>query len=256
MTDLSVPAPPRPSQPVPVWKDYHRLTRTGTYGFLAALPLLALYEGLILLVNTGPGMSVRVGADVWIKQFLAAFGATGMLVMGGVVLLVGLGIVFRERKQHLAIRPRYFLWMLGESAVYAVLSALLVSKLVGLLFAMALAGPQGVTLDWPTELALSLGAGLYEELVFRVLLVGGLFALMKRFRPQQPLGAYIAAALVGALLFSAVHYTGALGDAFTLDSFTFRFLFGLLLNALFLLRGFGIAAWTHALYDVLVVTVF
>lgn len=254
MKDL--PPPATPPQPVPAWQDYHRLTRTGTYGFLAALPLLALYEGLILLVNTGQAMPVRVGAEVWIKQFLSAFGATGMLVMGGLVLLLGLWIVFRERKQHLAIRPRYFLWMLGESAVYAVFSALLVSKLVGLLFAMIPSGPQGASISWPTELALSLGAGLYEELVFRVLLVGGLFALLKRLWPQRPIGAYLAAALIGALLFSAVHYTGALGDAFTLDSFTFRFLFGLLLNALFLLRGFGIAAWTHALYDVLVVTVF
>jgi len=66
--------------------------------------------------------------------------------------------------------------------------------------------------------------------------------------------AYVVSALVGALIFSAVHYVGALGDAFTLSSFTFRFLFGLALNGIFLIRGFGVAAWTHALYDVLVVT--
>ena len=59
---------------------------------------------------------------------------------------------------------------------------------------------------------------------------------------------------MGALLFSAVHYIGALGDAFTLPSFMFRFLFGLALNVVFLVRGFGIAAWTHALYDVMIVT--
>ncbi|RLB78811.1 MAG: CPBP family intramembrane metalloprotease, partial [Deltaproteobacteria bacterium] len=57
-------------------------------------------------------------------------------------------------------------------------------------------------------------------------------------------------------LFSLVHYIGTYGDAFTLASFTFRFLFGLALNVLFIVRGFGIAAWTHALYDVMVFTVF
>jgi membrane protease YdiL (CAAX protease family) len=66
--------------------------------------------------------------------------------------------------------------------------------------------------------------------------------------------AYAVAAVVGALLFSAVHYIGAFGDPFTLPSFTFRFLFGLALNGLYLVRGFGIAAWTHALYDVMVVS--
>ena len=62
--------------------------------------------------------------------------------------------------------------------------------------------------------------------------------------------AYAIAAVLGALLFSFVHYIGAFGDPFALDSFAFRFLFGLALNVLFLLRGFGVAAWTHALYDV------
>ena len=48
------------------------------------------------------------------------------------------------------------------------------------------------------------------------------------------------------------HYIGVLGDAFTLSSFTFRFLMGLALNLLFMVRGFGIAAMTHSLYDVYV----
>ncbi|NBB73510.1 MAG: CPBP family intramembrane metalloprotease, partial [Bacteroidetes bacterium] len=58
---------------------------------------------------------------------------------------------------------------------------------------------------------------------------------------------------LGAAIFSAVHYVGPFGDAFTLASFSFRFLFGLALNGLFLWRGFGVAAWTHALYDVMLV---
>jgi hypothetical protein len=48
---------------------------------------------------------------------------------------------------------------------------------------------------------------------------------------------------------------GSMGDVFTLQSFTFRFLFGMALNALLMLRGFGIAAWTHSLYDVMVILV-
>jgi hypothetical protein len=54
----------------------------------------------------------------------------------------------------------------------------------------------------------------------------------------------------GALLFSAFHYVGAYGDRWELQSFTFRFVGGLAFSALYLLRGFGITAWTHALYDV------
>ena len=63
----------------------------------------------------------------------------------------------------------------------------------------------------------------------------------------------VLATLVGALLFSAFHYVGPYAYPLELNSFTFRFLAGLAFSALFMVRGFGIAAWTHALYDVFLV---
>ena len=102
---------------------------------------------------------------------------------------------------------------------------------------------------------LSLGAGLYEELLFRVLLVtllAGAGVHLLGFR-RAVAGAW--AAVLGALIFSAVHYLGPFGDRLELYSFTFRFLGGLFFSALYLLRGFGITAWTHALYDVFLLVV-
>jgi hypothetical protein len=58
------------------------------------------------------------------------------------------------------------------------------------------------------------------------------------------------ATLVGALVFSAFHYIGPYGDPIDLPSFTFRALAGLVFSAMYLIRGFGITAWSHALYDV------
>lgn len=228
---------------------YHHATRTATYGFLAALPLLLLYETMMLLVGRGNVAQVRVGAEVWMKQVLLQLGFGGMLATGAAVLLIGMAVLWYERKKKIPLRPRYFFWMILESSLYAIVLAILISTTVGLLFASALdgAGRPGFF----TMLALSIGAGLYEELLFRVVLVGGLYLLFKRFFRD---GAYLTAALLGALLFSAVHYIGPLGDTFTAASFVFRFLFGLALNAVFLWRGFGVAAWTHALYDVMVVT--
>ena len=250
-TPLVDPAPPGTS-----WRDYHRVTRTATYGFLMALPLLLLYEGLILLVNQGQVMQVRISAEVWMKQVLPTVGAAAWHVMALVVLLLGIGIYLYERKKNIPLRSRYFGWMIGESAVYAVVLAFLVSTVVGMIFAAApetLAAVQMAQQSVWTNLALSIGAGLYEELLFRVLLVGGMYLLLKNVLLQTTV-VYIIVAIVGALLFSAVHYIGALGDVFTWSSFTFRFLFGLALNVVFLVRGFGVVAWTHALYDVMIVT--
>ena len=223
----------------PKSSTYFQASRTGTYGFLAALPLFLLYEVLILFVNGNEISQIRVGADVWIKQALAYLGATGTFALG--LLVLGIGMI------------------LGESTIYAVGVALLISTLVSLIFSIAPQEMAFIAQDATRQLGsgmlivLSIGAGLYEELIFRVVLVGGLFWVLQSLVKSKNT-AYIVAAIVGALLFSTVHYVGALGDTFTMSSFVFRFLFGLALNGIFLVRGFGVAAWTHAIYDVLVVT--
>jgi len=246
--------PTTPKEP-----GYFEISRSGTYGFLAALPLFVLYESLILFVNGDSVSQVRVGADLWIKQALAALGGTGIFALGLLVLGVGTFVFIKERKVDTPIRARYFGLILAESTVYSIVVALLVSAMVGLMFSIAPSVSSAIIQDASEKLGsgmmvvLSIGAGLYEELIFRVVLVGGLFWMLRSVMGKKN-SAYLAAAIIGALIFSGVHYIGALGDTFTLASFTFRFLFGLVLNAIFLIRGFGVAAWTHAIYDVLVVT--
>jgi len=254
------PAAPGPAAPAPIRWRYADATKTATYGFLASLPLFAIYEVGILLANGNDGQ-IRVGADVWLKTLLAALGGTGWAAVGAAVLGIGLVVWWRERDRRPALVPRYFGWILAESLVYAVVLAFLVSGVVGVLFGAwtvpgtpALALAQMAELGLGLQLALSIGAGLYEELVFRVILVGGMFWGLHRTAVPDRRRAYLIAAVVGAVVFSAVHHLGPYGDPFTLSVFTFRFLFGLALNAVFLLRGFALAAWTHALYDVLVVT--
>ena len=234
--------------PTSSWHTYLWATRTPTYAFLSTLPLLVLYEAMIVGVNTGAVTPVRIGAEVWLKQLLALIGTAGSLGLGLAVLLVGIGVFAADRRRAIPIRSAYFAGLLAESAAYAVVVAMLASRVVGLIFAAA---PAPVGDVW-TQLALSIGAGLYEELVFRVLLVGGLALILRRLMADGT-AAYVVAAVVGAAVFSGVHYVGALGDVFAWPSFTFRFVFGLLLNVLFLWRGFGVAAWTHALYDVMLV---
>jgi hypothetical protein len=231
--------------------NYLGLTRTLTYSYLFVLPLFILYEGGMILLSGARGTNVRVGADVLIRQFLALIGVDSTLWLAVLVLVVGAVIVALERRRGIVLRPRYFAGMLGESALYAVVVGLAVSAIVGAIFAaippLQIAGTSGRL----EGLVLSLGAGVYEELLFRLVLVSAIFWILRLLSIGNAAG-YAIAAVAGALIFSMAHYVGPLGYHFTLSSFAFRAVMGMALNALFLTRGFGIAAMTHALYDVMV----
>ena len=235
-------------------RGYWQAARQPRYTLLFALPLLLLYEGLSLVLTQSAYAGVRNGADVLLKTlFVALGGSRGVAVFSLVLLGVGTWLVWRDRRRHPGpLDGRVFALMLAESAVYAMLLGGVVSALTSLLLSPMLSAAQGAEparLSLTGQLVLSLGAGIYEELLFRVLLVSGLLALGLRLGWRRS-GAVAAAVVVAALVFSAFHYIGPMGDAFTLASFTFRAIAGLLLSGLYVARGFGIAAWTHALYDV------
>jgi hypothetical protein len=133
--------------------------------------------------------------------------------------------------------------------VFGLIVGALTSNVVG---APAIIGASPIaSLGWPSRLMLSLGAGIYEELLFRVILVTALAAGARALLGWTAEAAGAFGVIVGALAFSAVHYIGPYGDHLTLYSFVFRMIAGIFFSALYVLRGFGITAWTHALYDVL-----
>lgn len=230
---------------------YLSATSTLKYGFVMSLPLLVLYEALIALTTPDTGVVVRLSTDIWIKSIASLVGVSTLKFTVFIVMTMGLLVWYKSKDNPVSLHGKFLLLMVLESTVWALILWWLVSGMIGAVFAFA---PDDTGLTIGQQFALSLGAGLYEELVFRVLLVPFLVYLFAKTGFGAK-GSVFAGIVVGALLFSAVHYMGSMGDVFTLQSFTFRFLFGLALNALLMLRGFGIAAWTHSLYDVMVILV-
>jgi hypothetical protein len=239
--------------------SYFDVSRAPRYSVIFALPLLLAYEALAAAL-AGPRSSsqIRNGADVLLKEaFIAAAGRNGPLIFIAAVVGIGIWFVARDMKRTgQGVRPLVFGGMLAESialaAIFGIVIGTLTVKLLGSLHVMALTGFMAspiTRLSWSTRLMLSLGAGLYEELLFRVLLVSALAAGARVVFGLSTRGAGVFAAVVGALIFSAFHYIGPYGDPFRLTSFTFRAISGLAFSALYLLRGFGITAWTHSLYD-------
>ena len=234
--------------------NYWSATRAPRYSIVFAVPLLVTYEVLAWAMGRSGMSQVRNGADVLLKNmFIALGGRYGLTAFAAVLLVVGLFMVGRDVRKNGRPVARNFAGMTVESVVYAMLLGVVASALTSMLLTgrlMMVQGPPSEQFSTPVQLMVSLGAGLYEELVFRVLLVSGLAALGARVFGLKTVSAGSMAAVLGALIFSAFHYIGPYGDPFQMGSFTFRAIAGLLFSGLYLTRGFGITAWSHALYDV------
>jgi len=238
-------------------RPYWQASRAPRYSLLFALPLLIVYQILAALAPVGPGgMTVRNGADVILQSvFLRLAGAWGPRLFLLCLIGVGAWLIARDVRSH---PGKLTLSVLGAMLLESVCLSLVFGVVVGTLTAALLGTPpppmaldfsaQGLS-RW-TMLMLSLGAGIYEELLFRVVLVGLLAWGTNKVLGVRPLVAGVVATVLGALIFSAFHYIGPYGDRLEVYSFVFRTIAGLFFSGLYLLRGFGITAWTHALYDV------
>jgi hypothetical protein len=238
-------------------RSYWHLSRAPRYSLLLALPLVLAYEGLAVALTDPEGRAIRNAADVVLKQlFIGLVGPEGPVLLWACLLGVGIWLAARDaRRQGDRLRISVFAAMMAEAALLAVVVGAVVGALTAtLLRPLALAVP-ATALDWPTRLLVSLGAGLYEELLFRVLLVSVFSWVGARVLGWRPAVAAAWAIAGSALAFAAFHYIGEYGDPLELYSFTFRFIAGVVFSGLFVLRGFGITAWTHALYDVFLLVV-
>lgn len=109
-------------------------------------------------------------------------------------------------------------------------------------------GPRG------EAVVISLGAGVHEELVFRLAMMGGTAYVLMRFGARQGL-AVLGALLASALIFSAAHHVGPQGDEFQMGVFTYRALAGVCFGLIFYYRSLAHAVYSHFLYDLYVLLV-
>lgn len=231
-------------------KKYFKQTNGLLYSYLISIPLLLLYE-ILILISQPQGNIARISVDVWFKSFFTYFGLNAISTTLILAAVIGGIIVYKKRDELKSVRKNYLLMMIGEATFYAILVALVVSNVVDFIL---LQSANGLTGDFNKLqlIALSLGAGLYEELFFRVILVSFLIFIFDKIFKNKSYSTGVAI-VFAALIFSGVHYVGDFADLWLLSSFLFRFLFGLALNLIYVIRGFGLAAWTHAIYDLIVV---
>jgi membrane protease YdiL (CAAX protease family) len=119
------------------------------------------------------------------------------------------------------------------------------------------AGSAAASHSLMANIVTGVGAGIYEEMVFRLILICLLMVFFQDLIGLSHSNAIVSSVLISAALFSAHHHIvvldGQLGRsaAFNWTEFSFRTMAGVYFAALFALRGFGITAGTHAFYDII-----
>lgn len=223
------------------------------------LPLLVLYEigAVLLLAKSG----MQLTAARLLGQFFGLFGVTGVHLPAFAIVAVLIGWHIARKKDPWAPEPKLYAFMFLESAFLSIPLFVLMTVLFrhpaaaaatnGLLAAL----PSYEAMDWTKwrlTMVIALGAGLYEELVFRLMAIA-LITVVAEDLLALPKEACIGLAVgLSSLGFALVHFGP--DNPFEVTLFLFYFVTGVYFAAIYLSRGFGIVVGVHALYDVLVYT--
>jgi hypothetical protein len=233
--------------------DYFRDTRHPWPSLLFLLPLLGAYEGGVFALGGDRAMALRNGADAWLRWFLEAFGVNALLLTP-VLIVVWFGFWSWWKREEqpedmfgtcIGMWFECFLFALGLWGASHALGPILEKA------GITLAAPANTADPMLSRLVTYVGAGIYEEVLFRLVLFAGLsWFLQTALVPEKT--AVTFAAVASAVTFAAAHHIGPHGEKLESYVFLFRTIAGLYFAAVYQFRGFGVAAGAHAAYDVLV----
>ena len=224
-------------------------------------PLLAAYEAGVRILGA---QAARNGADVWMRRVLQWLDFDHYFLLPVLAVCILLGWHYTTRQPWRV--PRGVLSGMAAESVLLAVCLRVVLYVQGLLWhvlshSLAPAGARtAASLDYSAatgRLIGYLGAGVYEELLFRLILLSLVVWAIQRLGCPRPWSVAAAVALT-SLAFAIAHYLGSNGEPLALGQvsfwfgFLFRFVAGVFFGVLYLYRGFGIAAGTHAVYDILV----
>ena len=264
--------------------SYLERTSRPVYAIMFLLPFIVFYEVGTILINTDVlnQSQVRVVAFVWLQEFLGYLGYNGKLAWIApplVVILILLGLQLASRKRWSFAWSD--VWPMGPMWVECILLAIPLIVLSLFVNNPDALGPadQGASLSCSSLMPLQsgnvphtgtllasmvtgVGAGIYEELIFRLILICALMLFFQDLLGVEHRVSVILSILISAGLFSAHHHYVFLEGQFTLSpdnqftwtAFGFRATAGVYFAGLFAVRGFGIAVGTHVFYDIMATT--
>jgi len=237
MADTEVAAEPRPS-------GYFNWSRQPAMGLFAVLPLWIAY--IVMRWTLAP--TERNGAELLLLQQIGRLGASAHLYVSAVFAVL-IAFAARSLVKHKVPWSRVAAVVALEGIVYGVMLGPIASAMTSSANLLLSLDPAGSSMV--ANLVGSVGAGIFEELVFRLGLMSLLVWIGMRAVREWGMPRWIAGvfAIVGsALAFSWFHHL--CGEPFDQGRFVFRTMAGVLLGLLMWVRGYGVCVYTHTVYNI------
>ena len=225
-------------------RQYLALSRRVSLSLVYVAPLMLGYEVAFRLVD--PSVQNSVEASVKRLLWYLGPGALYFHLFLLLVVAVALGRVIEQRLPALRAFPAF----LVESTLLAALLGPLITWFGDTLPVVGKA-TAGTSVRLSEAILSSVSAGLYEEFVFRLLLLGGTYLILHRVLRIGPTVAFAVAAIASAVAFAGYHHIGPYGEVWETQVFLFRFAAGVFLGVVFAVRGLAVVVYLHAIYDVL-----
>ena len=220
--------------------SYFFLSRSPAFSLMAMFPLLLIYE-IFALYLANNNLSFANFPTIFLEILIGYSGIHGPFILGAVFLAAIIIAFLLKEKKRFTFRPYFFAVLLIESVFYALLLGYLIFGLTEQLYLMLR--------ETGTKLLLSVGAGFYEELVFRGLLFYVTALALIKLHASR-IAAFAFTAVISSLAFSFFHYVN--NEPFVMSIAFYRFALGLLFCGLMMFRGLAVCAWTHTFYNIFI----
>jgi len=230
---------------VSVLKQYHQSSRSLHYSLILTLPALAIYELGVFLLFRDSFFELRNSGELLLRSLFQSLGLSDPMIISAVLALLFLIIMIRgyriEKKP--GIHADYIIYMLLESMAWGGM------LYVALQFFARLPLQILSMEETLSNLNLAIGAGIFEELIFRMIIIGALLVILDRGLHLPEKISVPTAILLAAIIFAAFHL---FMEPFSPAIFAQRVFGGILLGVLYYTRGYGISVYAHIVYNFLI----
>ena len=230
--------------------SYFLYTRNNTISLMFIFPFFLMYEILAYFLFDPSDYVIRNSADIIFRDIFEIITNNTLITYNGLLLILIFSFIFYNFKNK---SPKFTLSYIFFMFIEGIFFGLLLVFILNGFSVFNYSQQNYFFIDYSFMFYSCLGAGIWEEILFRYLLLSSLINIFKKIIDKY--SSIILSIFISALLFSIFHYIGSLGDVFNIYTFIVRFVGGIYLGIIYLYRGLGISMISHIIYDFILVTI-